>query len=234
MLRNSTLSKSPGSAVGMLIGPDRSAGVAERGDGPALGEECASVQRTMHLCKINVLHVVGRVVILDLAARPVDHPMASRVVRSERGTGGVPGVVSRACAHSTLKTSPSSTVATGGMSGCQRLWSGGLCSHGLRLVSTVSSFFASGMMVVGVQVLQHSRGVWRSGTAPPFGGSGDFLIAEAGPNLRRGGSRPATDSHGATLQQPNPSLRRLGPSGSASRPSRDPAAGREFLSRCPS
>ena len=43
-------------------------------------------------------------------------------------------------AHSTRNTSPSDTVATGGISGCHRLWSGGLCSQGMSFGSTESRF----------------------------------------------------------------------------------------------
>src|SRR6185503_228326 len=38
--------------------------------------------------------------------------------------------------HSTMKSSPGLTVATGGMSGCQRLWIGVVCSRGPLPIST--------------------------------------------------------------------------------------------------
>ena len=176
MLRNSTLSRSPGSAVGMRIGPDRSAGVAERGHGWAcsgrgvrMGEECASVQLVQWTC------VRSTCLTSSAESSFLIWPPVQSIILSRRGpcdqrgerVGYAEGS-SPERAHSTLKTSPSSTVATGGMSGCQRLWSGGLCSHGLSFVSTVSSFLASGMMDgVGVQVLR--RGCAMQDPSPPSG-----------------------------------------------------------------
>ena len=42
---------------------------------------------------------------------------------------------------STRKTSPSAIVTTAGISGCQRLWSGVSCSHGIFLMSTEIAVF---------------------------------------------------------------------------------------------
>lgn len=49
---------------------------------------------------------------------------------------------------STRKTSPSRTSATGGMSGCHRLWSGYFCSHGFFFKSTGTT--SLGLLLGGV------------------------------------------------------------------------------------
>ena len=119
---------------------------------------CVPSWHSPHLGQVHVLDVLSRIVVADLAARPVHGLHPEQVAFLDLGhlhRRGVGVVGTRAaCARRGERQSANrrqrgwrlcaASVArprglTAGMSGCQRLCSGFSCSHGLFLMSTVMS-----------------------------------------------------------------------------------------------
>lgn len=163
-----------------------------------------------HLREVHVLDVIGAVVILDLAACGEGWGRARAeggdVGRARTGRSG--GRAGRGAPVqsivSTRNFCPGSTVATAGISGCQRLCIGVSCSHGSFLMSTEMS--VGGMVERPAAARHGSRGTV-VGAVPRHARArapGAAPAASARAMLRRGG-RPGTtagDSTGGDASHP--------------------------------